>query len=283
MSDVPEQQSDPAAPLTRRQRRALAQSAPAALPRRAVVPRPLSIFATMAFAALVALTGYASPEFVAVAVALAGFVIAWGWPTLLGLPSPRGTTTVLAIGTVLMTVTVLLTRHDPFLQWMPAALAVGVIVAFVHQLMRRDGRPRLTESVAGVTSGLAIISAGTALAPISQVLAGPPALAATMAGLGVGVLADPLVSVQRLRQWALFIAMLIGGAAALAVSWLAGDPRSGPAALLGLLAAAISHAARRVMAPLPSTAMPRAQLASAAAACLIVGVVAYVVVRYFVA
>jgi hypothetical protein len=283
VSDVPEQHSAPAAPLTRRERRALAGSAAPALPRRALVPRPLSIFATIAFAALVALTGYASPHFVAVAVALAGLVVAWGWPVLLGLPSPRGTTAVLAIGTVLMTATVVLTPDDPFLRWMPAALAVSVIVGFLHQLMRRDGRPRLTESIAGVTAGLAIISAGTALAPIPHVLAGEHALAATMAGLGVGVLADVFVSVARLRQWALFIAMLIGGAAAVGVALVAGDPRPGPAALLGLLAAAVSHAGRRVMAPLPSTAMPRAQLASAAAASLVVGVVAYVVVRYFVA
>jgi hypothetical protein len=279
VSDVPEQApNNPAVPLTRRERRAHAQTAKPALPRRALLPRPLSIAATLAFAALVALTGYASPQFVALAVALAGLVLAWGWPVLLSLPSPRGTSTVLAVGTLLMTGTALLTREDPYLEWMPAALAVAVIVAFLHQLMRRDGRPRLTESVAATTSGLAIISAGIALAPIPHVLAGEHALAATMAGLGIGALADPFVSIPRLRQWALFIAMLLGGAAAVAVSLMAGDPLPGPAALLGLLAAAISHAARRVLAPLPATAMPRAQLAVAAASSLLVGVVAYVIV-----
>jgi hypothetical protein len=242
------------------------------------VARPLSIAATVAFAALVALTGYASPQFVALAVALAGFVLAWGWPLLLSLPSPRGTTAVLAIGTVLMTGTALLTRDDPYLEWMPAALAVSVIVGFLHQLMRRDGRPRLTESVAAVTSALAIISAGTALAPIPHALHGEHALAATMAGLGVGALADPCVSIPRLRQWALFIAMLVGGGAAVVVALVAGDLLAGPAALLGLLAAAISHAARRVLAPLPATAMPRAQLAAAATSSLLIGVVAYAVV-----
>ena len=278
MSDVPEQAPNPAVPLTRRERRAHAQTVKPALPRRALVARPLSIAATIAFAALVALTGYASPQFVALAVALAGFVLAWGWPLLLSLPSPRGTTAVLAIGTVLMTGTALATREDPYLEWMPAALAVSVIVGFLHQLMRRDGRPRLTESVAAVTSGLAIISAGTALAPIPHVLQGEHALAATMAGLGVGALADPCVSIPRLRQWALFIAMLVGGGAAVVVAVLAGDLLTGPAALLGLLAAAISHAARRVLAPLPATAMPRAQLAAAATSSLLIGVVAYAVV-----
>lgn len=292
MSDVPEQQApSPAAPttpttaaqMTRRERRARSRNTPAILPRRALLARPLTMTATIAFAALVGLTGYASPNFVALAVALAGLVVAWGWPQLLSLPSPRGTAAVLAVGTVLMTGTVLLTDEAPYLQWMPAAMAVSVIAAFLHQLMRRDGRPRLTESVSASVTGLAVISAGIALAPIPHVLHGEHALAATMAGLGVGVLADPLIKVPRLRQWALFISMVIGGAAGMGVSLTAGHPRLWPAGLLGLLAAAVSHAARRVMAVLPATAMPRAQLAVGASSSLLVGVVGYVVVRYFVA
>jgi hypothetical protein len=281
----PPQQVQPpshGAPLTRRERRAALESGSRALPGRALVARPLTILATVAFAALVALTGYASPEFVSVAVALAGLVLAWGWPLLLSLPSPRGTMGVLALGTVLMTAAVLLTRDDPYLRWMPAALAVAVIVAFLHQLLRRDGRPRLTESVAATTSGLAVISSGIALAPVAQVMHGDHALAAAMAGLAAGALADPLIGLKRFRAWALFIAMVVGGGAALLVAVLAGAPEEGPAALLGLLAAAVSHAARRIMAVLPATSMPRAQLASAAGASMLVGVVAHEVVRFWV-
>ncbi|GAB3076990.1 MULTISPECIES: hypothetical protein [unclassified Phycicoccus] len=280
MSDVPEQQAPaPVAPMTRRERRARSRNTPAVLPKRALLARPLTMATTIAFAALVGLTGYASPDFVAVAVALAGLVLAWGWPQLLSLPSPRGTSAVLAVGTVLMTASVLLTREAPYLQWLPAALAVSVIAAFLHQLMRRDGRPRLTESVTSSVTGLAVVSAGIALAPVPQILHGEHALAAAMAGLGFGVLADPLIKVQRLRQWALFISMVVGGAAGMVVSVLAGHPKPWPAALLGLLAAAVAHAARRVMAVLPATAMPRAQLAVGASSSLLVGVVAYVVVR----
>ena len=284
MSDVPEQQApEGAVPLTRRERSASSRRGPQVLPRRALLARPLTMVTTMAFAALVGLTAYASPGFVAVSVALAGLVLAWGWPQLLSLPSPRGTSTVLAVGTVLMTAAVLLTDEAPYLQWMPAAMAVSVIVAFLHQLMRRDGRPRLAESVSASVTGLAVISAGIALAPIPEVLHGDHALAAAMAGLGLGVLADPLIKVPRLRQWALFISMVLGGLAGMLVSVVADHPRLWPAALLGLFSAAVSHAARRVMAVLPATAMARAQLAVGASSSLLVGVVAYVVVRYFVA
>jgi hypothetical protein len=282
VSDVPDQVPSPV-PLTRRQRREQADARRSPLPRRALVTRPLTVAATCALAALIALTGYASPGFVALAVALGGFVLAWGWPALLSLPSPRGTMGVLAIGTVMMTGAVFLTREDPFLQWVPAGMAVAVVVAFLHQLMRRDGRPRLTESVAATTSGLAVISAGVALAPLPHVLHGSDALAAAMAGLAIGALADPLIGVRQLRQWALFIAMLLGGGAALLVAVLSGDLQTAPAALLGLLAAAVSHASRRVMAVLPAAVLPRAQLAVAASSSLLTGVVSYVVVRYFIA
>lgn len=282
MSDLPDQAPSTPAPLTRRERRAVG-AAPSRFPGRAYVRRTLTMVATVAFAGLVALTGYAGAALVAVAIALGGFVLAWGWPTLLGLPSPRGTTTVLAAGAVFMAGAVVLTTEDPFLAWVPAGMAVAVVVAFLHQLLRRDGRPRLTESVAATTTGLAIISSGVALAPLPHVLGGADALAATMAGLAVSALVDPLIGIGRLRQWALFVAMVLGGLAAFLVALITGHPQTATAALLGLLAAGISHAARRVMAALPAAGAARAQLAVAASSSMLIGVVAYVVVRRFVA
>ena len=281
MSELPEQAPAPAAPHTRRELRAAAS--PRRFPRRVYPPGRLTVLTTVAFAGLVALTGFAGPALVAVTIALGGFVVAWGWPILLNLPSPRGTTGVLAAGTVLMAASVIVTPNDPLLRWVPAALAVSVVIAFLHQLLRRDGRPRLTESVAATTSGLAIISSGVALAPLPHVLNGAPTLAAAMAGLGVGALADPLIGTRRLRQWALFIAMVTGGSAAVAVAMLAGHPRTGAAGLLGLMTAGVSHASRRILAVLPSAGSSRAQLALASSSAMLVGVVAYVLVRRFVA
>ena len=281
MSDLPDQASSPAVPPpTRRERRA---GSSVRTPRRIYPPGPLTVVATAAYAALVALTGFAGTELVASAVVLGGLVLAWGWPVLLNLPSPRGSMGVLATGTLLMAAAVVLTRQDPFLAWVPAALAVSVVIAFLHQLMRRDGRPRLTESVAGTTSGLAIISSGVTLAPLPHVLGGGAALAAAMAGLGVGALADPLIGMKRLRQWALPIGMVIGGLAALAVGLVAGEAQTAAMVLLGLMTAGVSHASRRIMAVLPSAGSARAQLAMSASSSMVIGVVVYGVVRHFVA
>jgi hypothetical protein len=279
--DVPEtpHAAEPT-PVTRRERRAA--SAPARRPPTTSL-RPLAIGSTMAFSGLIALTGYSYSVLVALAVGLIGLVLAWGWPVLLALPSPRGTTTVLAIGAVSCVAAAALMRQEPFLEWIPAALAVSLVAAFLHQLLRRDGRPRLTESVAATGAGLAILSIGVAYIPLPRTLGGEQTLAAAMAALAVSAVADLALGSRRLRPWALPIAMVLGGVAAAVVSILDGRPMPAPAALIGLLIAGIAHATRRIMAVLPSMASARSQLTSGAASVLVCGVVAYTLGRILVA
>jgi hypothetical protein len=71
------------------------------------------------------------------------------------------------------------------------------------------------------------------------------------------------------------LAMLLGGAGALGAAAVLGAPGTGPAALVGLLTAAVGHASRRILSVLPAIASTRAQLSSAAASLLVPGVVAY--------
>lgn len=291
MSQAPESENAPSVlgtgapaaspPLTRSQRRAQRD---ATLPLPPVTAkRPLAVVATIALSALIALSGFAYPVLVALSVGLGGLVLAWGWPRLLGSPSPRGSTAVLAFGTVACVAAVALTPTDPFLRWMPAALAVSLIAAFLHQLVRRDGRPRLTESVAITAAGLAVISSGAAYSALPRTLAGEGPLAAAMAALGLSALADALVTSPRLRPWALTIAMGLGGAAAALVGVVHGRPSLAPAVLLGVLVAAVAHATRRVLAVLPPMVSARSQLVSGATSVLLAGVVAYVLARVVIA
>ncbi|MGL5862560.1 MAG: hypothetical protein ACRCY9_15010, partial [Phycicoccus sp.] len=68
----------------------------------------------------------------------------------------------------------------------------------------------------------------------------------------------------------------LGGVAAVVATSLLAAPGTGPAALLGFLVAAVSHAIRRVLSVLPPVAALRGQIAVAAAGILAPGVVAYV-------
>lgn len=250
---------------------------------RARSARPLTVVATVALSALIALSGFAHTTLVALAVTLGGLVLAWGWPGLLSMPSRRGASLVLAVGTVSCVVAGTVTTTDPYLRWLPVALAVSLIAAFLHQLLRRDGRPRLTESISATAAGLAVLSSGVAYIPLPRTFEGAGPLAVAMAALGVSALADFLIVPPRLRAWALPIAMALGGAAAAGVAELAGRPDFWPAVLLGVLTSAVAHATRRVVAVLPTMVGARSQLVSGAASVLVCGVVVYVVSRVVIA
>jgi hypothetical protein len=244
--------------------------------------RPLVPLAVVAFSGLLVLSVLAGIPFLAAAVALGAGVLAWGWAGLLGLPSPRGTAFVLGVGTVATVLTGALTREDPFLRWMPAALAVSMIVAFLHQLLRRDGRPRLVESVASVVTALSLIVSGACLVPLPRTADGGAVLAIAAAAVAVSALVDLLARFPRSRPWLLPLALVAGTASAVGVAAAVDGVSPAAAAGLGLVAAAVSSALRTVLGALPTMSGARSQLASAAASVLGCGVVVYVVGRLFI-
>ena len=244
--------------------------------------QPLVTIAVVALAGLLIITAFAGPVLVALAVALGAGVIAWGWSGLLGLPSPRGTAFVVALGSAAAIGTALATRQDPFLAWMPAALAGSLIVAFLHQLARRDGRPRLVESVASNIMAIAIVASGASLVVLPRTLHGAAVVAVASSALAVSTLADLAGGSPRLRAWLLPLAMLAGAIAAIVVGHLLGVASWGAAALLGVLAAGVGQAVRRALAMVPAISSARSQLVSASASVLTGGVVVYVVGRLFI-
>ena len=279
---------DPLAPdppsMTRSQMRAAeAAAGPVVVPVPEMRLQPLVTIAVVALAGLLTISAFAGPLLVAFAVALAAGVMAWGWSGLLGLPSPRGTAFVLGLGSVGATGTALATRTDPLLVWMPAALAGSVIVAFLHQLARRDGRPRLVESIASTITAIAVVSSGACLVVMPRTVHGAWVVALAASAMAVSALTDLVGGMPRLRAWLLPLAMLAGGVVSMVVGLASGVVEWGPAALLGVLTAGVSHSLRRVLAMLPAISASRSQLVSACASVLTSGVVVYVVGRMFVA
>lgn len=267
--------------MTRASKRAMAAEEAATDPVPEMPLQPLVTIAVLAIASLLTVSAFAGPVLVALSVALTAGVIAWGWPGLLGLPSPRGTALVLAIGSVAAIGTALATREDPFLAWLPAAFAGSMIVAFLHQLLRRDGRPRLVESVASTITALAIVLSGASFVALPRTPHGAWLVALAASAMAASALTDMVGGSQRLRAWLLPLAMLAGGAAAILVGVTLAEVGWGPSVLLGVLTAGISHAIRRALAMLPAISAARSQLVSASASVLTGGVVVYVVGRFF--
>ena len=86
------------------------------------------------------------PVVLLLAVALAQGVVVAGWYASLAVPGTFGGA-VVAGGTALGADLVVLAEDgDRPLSSVPAVLAVSVLAALVHQLVRRDGRDRLTAS-----------------------------------------------------------------------------------------------------------------------------------------
>lgn len=225
-------------------------------------------------AAILGTAAAASPELLAVAVAACSGVVAWGWAGALALPTPRGTFGVLVLGGLALVLAVSARDAGPWLGWVPAALALSMIAALAHQLLRRDGRPRVVESVSAVVLALALIGTGVLLVPASRTDLGEALVLGSLAAAAVSSLTDLLGAVPAARPWSTPVALLAGAGAAAGVALALGAPVS-TWVLLGVASAALSHAARAVLSPLPTMAHPRPRLVTAVVSVLVVGLVPY--------
>ena len=245
------------------------------LPALATVRRPIAVIATIVLAALLVLALLADPVLLAAGLAWAGIVVAWGWPALLGSSSRFGSSLAIGVTGVLAPAAAAATTDEPYLRLVPVALVIGLAIMFGHQMVRRDGRPRLTESI-GITSlGLAVVALGTTWMPLSRTDRASDIALIGFVAIAVASLADLVAGFARVRPWMLPLAMLLGGAGAMVAASVIGSPAAGPAALVGFLCAAVSHATRRMLSVLPAVTSVRGQLSTAAASLLVPGVVAY--------
>lgn len=221
--------------------------------------------------AIFSVAAAAGPTAMFWAVLLAGIILAWGWAGALALPSPRGTAATLVLATVVLSLVVRLTDEDP-LTWLPAALGGSVVLAFGHQLLRRDGRPRLTESVAFVLLGLCVLASGVMFVALSGPRGSHLIVAAMLAGsVAAGV--ELLGRWERVRPWTVPLALIAGGAAALAYGQVAERSDWSVYLVIGVAVAGLGHAVRSVFSVLPTMAHARPALVSAITSVLATGAV----------
>lgn len=243
---------------------------------------PVSVvLATVGLTVLLALSVATGPVQAAVALGFAGAVLAWGWPVLLDSPNPRVTSGIIGAAAVLIAAATGLTDSEPYLRWVPVALAGGLMAAFFHQLFRRDGRERLTYGMAVTVSGLALASAGAPLAVLPYYPRGAQYAGVAGAVVVVAALVELLGRWAAWRRWMLAVVLAAGAATGAAAAALVTGIPLLVAAFLGVLVAAVSHALRRVLGALPSADALQARMSSGAASVLVVGVVVYLLARVF--
>lgn len=114
---------------------------------------------TAVLAALVAGAGVMGEVPLVIVAGLLAVLLAAGWPGLLDLPARLGTSVVVALGGAGAVIAVTATRGTPFLRELPVVVALAILLAFVNELARQDGRLRLVESVTGTVTGVLVATA----------------------------------------------------------------------------------------------------------------------------
>lgn len=248
---------------------------------RAVITAVLAaLVAATAFAQDVpALTQYGRIPVVVAAVLLA-VVIAVGWPLLLRLPNLIGSSMVIALGGVGAVITVTATRGQPFLRELPVVVALAILLSFVNELARQDGRTRLVDSVAGTVTGVLIataaagwIAAVRAPEGTSLVVCGAVALAvaAAVSAVPLGGMLGAAVTTGS--------AVVAGGAVGAVMPTLG----LGAGAMLGFATGLLVAALHELFDGMPALRSRLASLTVIALPVALSGILVYVVGRVFVA
>jgi hypothetical protein len=257
---------------------------PAAPVSTVVTPEPVAHrwwppFATIACGGLLGVAAYAGAWALAAATLVVVGLLAWGWATLLELPAPRGTMVTLGVSALLGLSAVAATQDDPLLDWLALAAAGGVVACFVHQLARRDGRPRLVESLSGELMGVAFIVCAAALVAVPRTKGGADAVLAFAAA----VAAVGAVQLVPLPERLMTPPAIVGAAAAGAVAaGLVPDVNVTFGAVVGLAYSLGVAFLRRLFSARPVLAFLPAALAMAMAPIAAGGVVTYVLTRLLV-
>ncbi|HYY10317.1 MAG TPA: hypothetical protein VE781_05225 [Kineosporiaceae bacterium] len=240
----------------------------------------LGAMASVALAALVALSAYSGAAVLAAAVALVVLGTAVGWPTLLDLPGPRGSAVVVALTGFAGVALALAVQHQARpLAWFAAMIAIGVLLAFAREIVRPAPRDGLVESLTGTLAGqvVAVLAAGWLLVPRTGLGAAGVLVAA--AAVGAARLSTALPWTGLVTGW---VGLAVGmGAAALAAR-LAVPGQVGAGLLIGVAVAGVVAGLDRLLSVVQESRGSAALVAGAAAPVAAAGVVAYAVARLFV-
>lgn len=221
--------------------------------------------------ALLALAAFASPLAVGILVFGATAAYGFGWARLMDVPSSAGVFRVVALTALLMGAAVFATGALDLLAFVAA---VGVILSFLHQMMRRDGRPRLAETLAADLTGITVAASAT----------GWMLAASGNAGLEVVLTATAVLfsaaAVTLLRAPSSRVALVAGGLAGTVgvlvgllmptIGWLAG-------LLVGVVGGSLVSFSHLLFSTFPASGHRRAAVAAALMPVLSLGVPVHLV------
>lgn len=234
-------------------------------------------------AVVLAVAGFAGSWIVAAAAGLVVLALAAGWGDLLRLPHRSGTTILVgALGIAGLVAGTLAIAPgsglDRPLSVFAAVIAIAVLAAFAHELLRQDGRADVVESVTGTVTGqvIAVLASGWVL--LTDTRPGSSAIVVTAAAVATArlVSAVPLPVPPTVMPWAGVGAGLV--AALVASLFVPGVPPL-TAVVVGIAVSGIGVAMDQLFGPASTRRVDLSVLARAAAPVATAGTVAYAVIR----
>jgi hypothetical protein len=231
---------------------------------------------TAALAAAVAVAGYVGGVTLTVAAAVLALVFALGWPALVGLPFRVGSTVVVAIGGIGSVVVVHLTSDQPYLRFLPLVLAGAVLLSFLNELVRRDGRERLVESVSGTVAGTLVAVASAGWVATGRTPGGEPLVVVGALALAV---ASAVVALRLARWLGAVVTSLAGAAAGALGAALLPDIDVSAGLILGVAVGVLVATLHTLFDELPSLDRPWPSLAAVTLPVTVTGTLVYVVGR----
>jgi hypothetical protein len=233
-------------------------------------------------AVVLAVAGLAGGWVVTAAAGLSVLALAVGWADLLRLPHRSGTTILVGLlgigslvaGTVAVMPETGVTRP---LAVFAVVIAAALLSSFGHELLRRDGRKDVVESVTGTFSGQVVAVLATGWVLVSYTSEGSSAIIVAAAAIATARLGSalPLGLPAQMIAW---MGVAFGVfAAVLASMFVTGVPAL-TAIALGAAVSAVGVAIDRLF-PVHETRLELSVLARAAAPVAAAGTVAYAVLR----
>lgn len=232
---------------------------------------------TALLAALVGAAAYLGPLWTTAAAAGLVVLVAFGWAPLLRLPADGATSLVVLLAGLGGVAVTWATQDEPVLRSLPLVIALSLVLAFVAQMLRRGGRPRLVESVSGMTAGIVVAVCAAGWVATGRSDAGAALVVTTALALAV---ASAVSALRIAGGWAgSLIAVALGGAAGAGVATAVPEVEPMAGLVAGVVAGLVAAALRFLFDRQPTLAGRRAGLSAAAVPVAVTGILVFVVGR----
>ncbi len=232
---------------------------------------------TAALAAAAALAGYLHPVALLVVTAVLVVVVAAGWPDLAGLPFGPGSAVVVGLTGLGAVFAVWYTGTG--LSGLAVVTACALLVSFVNELLRRDGRVRMVESVSGTIAGAVLALTAACWVATDALPNGTPLVVVGALALAVGA----AVSAFEVPRWlsSVLTALVAAGIGA-GAGWLLHGITVEAGAALGLAVGVLVAALDALFDSLVELKRLLPSLTAAALPVAVSGAVVYIVGRVLV-